>query len=80
MPKLSETTQILITNILFSSVVKENTGASVLMFSEVHAAFGNLFLEVGGLMQCETGLLAPKILRTANKAQAARVEKYMKRN
>lgn len=54
MPKSSKTTQILIANILFSSVIKENTGASVFMFSEVHTDFGNIFLEAGGQMQCET--------------------------
>lgn len=80
MPKSSKTTQILIANILFSSVIKENTGASVFMFSEVHTAFGNIFLEVGGLMQCETGLLSLKILKIANKAEATRVEENKKRN
>lgn len=61
MSKSSKTTQILITNILFSSVIKENTGASVFMFSEVHTAFGNIFLEVGELMQCETGLVIENV-------------------
>lgn len=68
MPKSSKTTQILIANILFPSIIKQNIGASVFMFSEVHTAFGNIFLEVGGLMQCETDHPSLKILGTANKA------------
>lgn len=44
------------------------------MFSEVHTAFGNIFLEVDELMQCEIGLVT-KNVENCKQSLAWRVEK-----